>query len=82
MEDLLTDGTVVYREQIKEAVSQLSPDSILVLQDFVAFLIEKERRYNALIQRVLDAEKEPVLCFESAEEAFNAIFDDTENTIS
>ncbi|MBF0537234.1 MAG: hypothetical protein HQL03_03170 [Nitrospirae bacterium] len=81
MEDLITDGTVAYREQIKEAVAQLSPESILVLQDFVAFLVEKERKYNAFVQRVLDAEKEPVICFESAEEAFNAIFNDAESTI-
>ncbi|MBF0607631.1 MAG: hypothetical protein SFH39_15080 [Candidatus Magnetobacterium sp. LHC-1] len=76
MEDLITDDTTACREYIKAAAVQLSPESILVLQDFVAFLVEKERKYNAFVQRVLEAEKEPLICFESAEEAFNAIFDD------
>ncbi|MBF0337404.1 MAG: hypothetical protein HQL05_06185 [Nitrospirae bacterium] len=76
MEDLITDDTTAYREYIKAATVQLSPESILVLQDFVAFLVEKERKHDAFVQRVLEAEKEPLICFDSAEEAFNAIFDD------
>ncbi len=66
-------------EVIKEALKELSPPLIDSLHEYVIFLLEKEKKHRAFVERVLDAKKEPTIQFQSAQEAFQAILDEVEN---
>lgn len=65
-------------DNIKEMLNTLSEDTLKEVRDFIAFLIEKERKKKAFVERVLKAEQEPPIRFESADEAFQAIIDESE----
>lgn len=56
---------------------ELSPLHIKEAADFISFLAEKERRHKAFVEETLAAEMEPALTFNSAQEAFDAIFSET-----
>ena len=63
-------------EHIKELLPGLSEDILHELRTFIDYLVDRERRRKALVERVLKAEKEPdtVIC-NSVEEAMQAIYD-------
>ncbi|KJR40116.1 hypothetical protein MCHI_003988 [Candidatus Magnetoovum chiemensis] len=66
-------------EAIKEAIKELSTPLIDSLYEYVTFLTEKEKKHKAFVERVLAAEKEPTIKFQSAKDAFKAILDEVEN---
>ncbi|QWR78105.1 hypothetical protein [Candidatus Magnetomonas plexicatena] len=63
-------------ERISEMLAALSVERIKEASDFIAFLAEKERKHQAFVEETLANEKEPAIRFKTAEEAFNAIFDE------
>ncbi len=71
--------TVTKFDNIKEILARLSEDALVEVRDFAAYLLDKERRRKALEERVLKAEKEQPIKFESVEDAVKAIFDETGN---
>ncbi len=61
-------------EAIKEALRELSPPLIDSLSDYVSFLLEKEKRHKAFIERILDIEtNSDTVIFDSVEEAMEVI---------
>jgi hypothetical protein len=64
-------------EDIKEMIGRLSANRLQEVHDFIAFLLEKERKHKAFVEQVLKAEQETPIRFESAEEALQAIIDES-----
>lgn len=64
-------------DAIKEMLHRLSEEGIAEVKNFTAFLIERERKRNAFVQRVLRAEQEIPIRFDSVEEAMKAIIDES-----
>lgn len=58
---------------------KLPKKRIQEVRDFIGYLVEKEKKHKAFVQRVLEAEKEPSKVFDSVEEAMKAILDETED---
>lgn len=69
---------VIQIDNIKEMLSELSPERLQEAYDFVAYLREKERKHRSFVERVLKAEQEPPIRFETVEQAMNAIRDEIE----
>lgn len=72
------ETTTTQIEDIKEMLGRLSANRLQEVHDFIAFLIEKERKHKAFVKQVLEAERESPIRFESAEEALQAIIDESE----
>jgi hypothetical protein len=66
-------------DYIKEMLSMLPETALPELRTFVDYLADRERRRKKLEKRVLKAEKEPPVRFESIEDAVNAVFDEAED---
>lgn len=64
---------------IDEMLASLPKNKIHEVRDFVGYLLEKEKKHKAFVERVLKAEQEPPIRFKSVEEAVKAIFDEAEN---
>lgn len=65
-----TDNRV---KHIKQALSQLSDQSILVLHEHTAFLLDRERKHKAFIEETLKAERNPdTAIFNTADELIEA----------
>lgn len=58
---------------IDEMILKLPEEKIREVRDYVGYLLDKEKRRNALERRVLKAEKEPGIICNSVEEAMDAI---------
>jgi hypothetical protein len=72
-------NTVTEIDRIKEMLNKL-PESVLAeVGDFVAFLLEKEKKRKALVESVYKAEQEPSVTFESPEDAMQAILNAPED---
>lgn len=69
--------TVDEIEHLKDILSQLPESAVREVRDFAAYLADRERRRKALVERVLQAEQEPPIRFESVEDAVKAVFDET-----
>lgn len=69
--------TVDEIEHLKDILSQLPESAVREVRDFAAYLADRERRRKALVERVLKAEQEPPIRFESVEDAVKAVFDET-----
>ncbi len=67
------ETTTTQIEDIKEMLSRLSVNRQQEVCDFVAFLLEKERKHKAFVERVLESENEPTIVYNSAEEYMQAI---------
>ncbi len=72
------ETTINKIDSLKEILGQLSDEKIQEVYDFAAFLAEKERKRRAFVEEVLKAEREIPIRFESAEEALQAIIDESE----
>lgn len=59
--------------RIEELLLRLPDEYIGEVEDFLAFLIEREKKRRAFEERVLSAEGEETTVFPSAEEALKAI---------
>jgi hypothetical protein len=68
--------TVNEIDHIKDILSQLPKSAVHEVRDFAAYLADRERRRKKLEKRVLKAEKEPPIGFESIEDAVKAVFDE------
>jgi rubrerythrin len=66
---------------IAKVLAELPPECVVKVDRFISDLAEKERIHEAFVEETLAAEKEPVLRFETAEDAFNAIMNETRNAI-
>ena len=71
--------TIAKIDNIKEMLAMLPEDALAEVSDFVAFLLEKGRRRKAFEERVLKAEKEEPIKFETVEDAVKAVFDEAED---
>ncbi len=61
-------------EVIKEALKELSPPLIDSLHEYVNFLLEKEKKHRAFVERVLNIKaNSDTITFDSVEEAMEAI---------
>ena len=70
------DGTVrnLEIEHINEMLPVLSPERLKEAENFISYLIEKQRRYEACVKETLAAENnEEFYIFDTAKEAMNAI---------
>ncbi len=61
-------------EHIMEILLALSPELIKEAASFIDYLADRERRHKIFVEETLAAEQEPMLTFNSAQEAFDAIF--------
>lgn len=73
------ETVTVQIEYIKEMLSRLSEKRLQEVSDFVAFLLEKEQKHKAFVERVLEAEKQPTIIYESVDDAVRAVFDEMED---
>ncbi len=58
---------------IDEMILKLPEEKIQEVRDYVGYLLEKEKKHRAFVKRVLKAEKEPRIRFNSVDEAMKAI---------
>lgn len=58
---------------IDEILLQLPEERIKEARDFVGYLLEKEKKHKAFVEKVLKAEKEPGIICNTVEEAMQAI---------
>lgn len=65
--------TVNEIEHIKEMLPKLSDPALVEVRDFIRYILEKQKKRKAFVDRVLKAEKETPIRFRSAEEAMQAI---------
>jgi len=67
------NATVNEIEHIKEMLPKLSDPALVEVRDFIRYILEKQKKRKAFVDRVLKAEKETPIRFRSAEEAMQAI---------
>lgn len=60
-------------EYINEMLPRLSDPALLEVRDFIRYLLEKQKKRKAFVDRVLKAEKETPIRFKSVKEAMQAI---------
>lgn len=76
---MFMENTMIKIDTIREMLSKLSDSALEEVSDFIAFLLEKEHKRKAFIERVLQAEKEPTIKFNTPEEAMKAILNAPED---
>lgn len=64
---------------INAMLPKLPARRIQEIRDYISFLIEKEKKHRAFVKRVLEAEKEPTMVFETVDEAMQAILNAPED---
>ena len=64
---------------IDNLLSQLPEKRLQEVLDIVGYFLEKEKKHKAFVERVLKAEQEPAIRFETVEDAVEAVFDETED---
>lgn len=62
--------------RIDELLSKLPEEHLEEVEDFATYLLNKVRRKKAFEERVLRAEEEPTIGFNSVDEAMKAILDE------
>jgi len=73
------ENTATEIDRIKEMINKLPESALAEVGDFVAFLLEKEKKRKALVERIRKAEQEPSVTFESPEDAMQAILNAPED---
>jgi hypothetical protein len=73
------ENTSTEIDRIKEMLNKLPEDALAEVGDFVTFLLEKEKKRKAFVERVLKTEQEPSVTFESPEDAMQAILNAPED---
>ncbi|MBI5632131.1 MAG: hypothetical protein HZA15_01460 [Nitrospirae bacterium] len=66
-------------EDIRGMLTLLSEPALQETRDFVQFLLEKQKKRKAFVDRVLKAEKETPIRYRSVDDAVKAIFDEADN---
>jgi len=66
-------------DNIREMLAKLPESTLEEVNDFIAFLLDKERKRMAFVERILQAEKEPTIKFDTPEEAMKAILNAPED---
>lgn len=64
---------------IDEMLLNLPDERIQEVRDYVGYLLEKEKKRKAFEERVLKAEQETPIRFETVEDAVKAVFDETKD---
>lgn len=59
--------------EIEEMLLKLPARRIQEIRDYISYILDKEKRHRAFVKRVLKAEKEPGIIYNSVEEAMDAI---------
>jgi hypothetical protein len=62
-------------EQITDILSRLPEEKVKETADFVSFLAQKDQKYRAFVERILEIEKEPIITCTSVEEVIKATLD-------
>lgn len=73
------ENTATRINNIREMLEKLPESALEEVNDFIAFLLEKERKRKAFVERILRAEKEPTVKFDTPEEAMKAILNAPED---
>ncbi|MBF0328754.1 MAG: hypothetical protein HQL10_06325 [Nitrospirae bacterium] len=69
-------NTAAELDSITEILAKM-PESVLQeVRDFAFYLADRERRRNALIKRVQEAEASAPTRYDSVDDAVNAVFDE------
>jgi len=63
-------------ERIKEILPKLSEPALVEVGDFIRYILEKQKKRKAFVDRVLKAEKEAPIRFKSVKDAVKAVFDE------
>lgn len=58
---------------IEDMLKRLPDDKITEARDFIAFLLEKQKKHEAFVAETLQAEQEPTIKFDSVDDAINGI---------
>ena len=66
-------------EHINELLPKLSKPALIEVRDFIGYILEKQKKRKAFVDRVLKAEKETPIRFKSVEDAVKAVFDEAQN---
>lgn len=64
---------------IDKMLTKLPEKKLKEVRKYVVHLLEKEKKRKIFEKRVLNAEKEPGILFETIENAVKAVFDETED---
>lgn len=64
---------------IDKILTKLPKKKLKAVRKYVERLLEKEKKRKTFEKRVLKAEKEPGILFETIEDAVKAVFDETED---
>ncbi|MBA4417318.1 MAG: hypothetical protein C0392_05345 [Syntrophus sp. (in: bacteria)] len=64
---------------IHDMLPKLPVRRIREVRDYISFLVEKEKKHRTFVKRVLEAEKEPTMVFETVNEAMQAILNAPED---
>lgn len=64
---------------IDKMLTKLPEKKLKAVRKYIEHLLEKEKKRKAFEKRVLKAEKEPGILFETIEDAVKAVFDETED---
>ena len=63
-------------EQIRDMLSMLTEPALQETRDFIQYLLEKQKKRKAFVDRVLKAEKETPVRYKSVDDAVKAVFDE------
>jgi transcription elongation factor len=62
---------------IEDMLKRLPDDKLFEARDFIAFLLEKQKKHEAFAVETLQAEQEPTIKFDSIDDAIDAILNET-----
>lgn len=62
---------------IEDMLKRLTDDKLIEARDFIAFLLEKQRKHEAFVAETLHAEQEPTVKFDSVDDAINSILNES-----
>ncbi len=66
-------------DQIREMLPMLTEPALQETRDFIQYLIEKQKKRKAFVDRVLKAEKETPIRYNSVDDAVKAIFHEADD---
>jgi len=70
------DTAIKEIEDIKAMLTLLSEPALQETRDFIQYLLEKQKKRKAFVDRVLKAEKETPIRYKSVDDAVKAVFDE------
>jgi hypothetical protein len=73
------DTAIKEIEDIKAMLTLLSEPALQETRDFIQYLLEKQKKRKAFVDRVLKAEKETPIRYKSVDDAVKAVFDEADD---